>query len=218
MLLSSLRRAAFRLGNGADVVDVVALRHQGGEGGAAHRLELLFPVLGKAQVDIVDDGALFNDGLYLVVFKGPVIEVGGLFKVGAIGQVVAVLVVDVRAHEDQHVFIAAFLCGGDEAASGFVQGAGLHTGDNGGIVVGLRVQHFVGVAPGVAVLIFVGWVGGVGNGGNDLREGLVFHGVLGNQVHIVGGGVVVFVKETVGVGEVGVDRSQAPLALAFIIS
>ena len=44
--------------------------------------------------------------------------------------------------------------------------------------------------------------------GDDVPEGLVFHGILRQQGHVIGSGIVVFIMEAVGVDKVGVHHAD----------
>ena len=58
---------------------------------------------------------------------------------------------------------------------------------------------------GIAVLILSGIVV---IGGNDLPEGFILQGCHGDQIHIIGSGVMVVVMHAAGVDKVGIDRSE----------
>ena len=57
----------------------------------------------------------------------------------------------------------------------------------------------------VAVLVLAGIVIA---GGDDLPEGLVLQCRLGDEVHVIGGGVVVVIVHTAGIDKMGVHRPQ----------
>ena len=60
----------------------------------------------------------------------------------------------------------------------------------------------------LALCVEIGGGNGIGGGVADGHEVRVFHGGLGNKVHIPGRGVVLGVMEAVGVDEVGVLTAQ----------
>ena len=148
--------------------------------------------------------------LHAEVAEGPVVEGDGVLEV-AVGQA-AVGVLDAGAaqhHADQ--VDAVLLGGGDQAVAGGGGVAGFHA--TGVFVVVALVVGGGGVdeSVGVGKLALRGHVGGghgVAHGVADLHEQVKAHRLLGDQEHIAGGGVVIFVGQTVGVGKVGAGAAQ----------
>ena len=119
------------------------------------------------------------------------------------GDIPAVFIQIRGAHQNQKILIAVLFRGGDQASASLLQCAGFDAGDLRVVKSRAFHQHLVGAVP-VQVFLLVGGAGVVAWGGHDFAEGLVLQGILGNQVHIVGGGVVVGIEQAVGIDEVGV--------------
>ena len=58
------------------------------------------------------------------------------------------------------------------------------------------------------VILLVGRAGIVTWGGYDLAEGIVLQRVLGDQIHVISGRIMVFIKQTVRIDKVGVQTAD----------
>ena len=148
-----------------------------------------------------------EDGLAGEVVKAPLKEAAGLVKAHDPGLAVHFLLLSAQHHTDEGA--AALLGGGDQTVPCVRGGAGL---DAVGIGVSIADGPPVGeqVVGGVQypLLREIGGRHGVLGGVADGHEGGILHGLLGDQVHIPGGGVVLGVMKAGGVGKVGVSAAQ----------
>ena len=143
------------------------------------------------------------------VVEPPLQQAAGFAEVGIPGAAGGpFLPLTAHDHRDQ---VPVLLGGGGRQAVARLRGkAGL---DAGGVAVQVARDaevgdQGVGGADDALLRVQVGGGHGVIEGGDDGAEGLVLHGLLAHQVHVVGGGVVVVVVVAVGVGKVGARHPQ----------
>lgn len=105
-------------------------------------------------------------------------------------------------HDDDDEFVAPADGGGGKAAGG---GSGVACLDACGALIGIK--ELVGVRDGedfywflvTDLFVFCG---------NEGAEFFIFHGIAGKSGHVDGGGIMIFIRHAVGVGEVGVFHAN----------
>ena len=180
---------------------VGALRRVDGHGG---------DLLAQGHGDLLDQFILVQHLLGGKVVKAPVEQTGRLGK--ALHDVAgAVLLFDLlRAQHHADERAAAADSGGDKALAGGVGAAGLNALGAGVQVPGQPPVGNQGVGA-VEHALLLGLVGGrylVGLGVHHGHKVLVLYGLAGDEIQIVGGGVVAGLGQAGGVGKVGVFAPQ----------
>ena len=175
-------------------------------------------VLGHTDIDAHHALLGADRGLIREVVKDPVIGSYGVYEV-----IILLRAVEQRAaaaHDDRHDVYAVLLGGGYQAVARVAGVAGL---DAGGVLIEIFAAVYAVAADqgvGVCEIAFRAGIRGrhlIGLGVADIHEGLVLDGLAGQQIEVVGGGVVLGVGQAVGVGKMRIHAAKLRRALVHVL-